>query len=421
MLKQVLQVPVQKLTKGLYVLKLDRPWLDSPFEFQGFKIESDEQLQQLRQLCSNVYVELTQADADKLLSNPAALPARRRENPLKSLDEVSKNLNARLDSVPERDPVSLKSELTQAKKTYDEARKTVNQMFERLRRGGGLDLQLVEGAVDSMVQSLFRNRDAMGWLARMREKDDYLYNHSLAASVWALAFGRHLGLERDTLRLIGMGAMVLDIGKMQLPLSLLNKSGKPDEGEWKILRGHVQLGLDLLNKDINADACVKQMVELHHERLDGSGYPHGLQGDAIPLVGRIAAIVDCYDAMTSPRPYAKPLSTYDAVRELKTLGKTWFQPELVELFIQAVGVFPSGTLVELNSGEVAVVITQNRFRRLRPEVMLLLDAGKKPRNDFELIDLQQYARDNANGHPELWITKGLEPGAYGIDPTEYFL
>lgn len=425
MSKQIVQIPVQKLSKGHYVSRLDRPWVGSPFLFQGFEIENDEQLRQLRALCSSVFVEITKEEADKLLSAapPASASPRKRESALVSLDALSKSKDfaSRIEIIPARDEVPLKSELSQAKEAYSEARRTVNHMFERLRRGGGLDMQLVEGAVDSMVQSLFRNRDAMGWLARMREKDDYLYNHSLAASVWALAFGRHLGLDRDALRSIGIGAMVLDIGKTRLPLSLLNKTGKPEEREWKALRDHVRLGLQILEKDSNVDACAKLMVQMHHERLDGSGYPSGLAGDAIPLAGRIASIVDCYDAMISSRPYAKGLSTFDAVRELKSLGKTCFQPELVELFIQAVGVFPTGTLVELSSGEVAVVITQNRFRRLRPEVMLILAADKRPRADFQLIDLQHYSRDNDEGNPELWITRGLEPGAYDIDPTEFFL
>ncbi len=425
MSKQIVQIPVQKLTKGHYVSRLDRPWVGSPFLFQGFEVENDEQLRQLRELCSSVFVEITKEEADRLLSStPAPSSAQsKRDSSLVSLDLLSRSRDfaSRIEVVPARDPVSLKSELTQAKEAFSEARRTVNRMFDRLRRGNGLDMQLVEGAVDSMVQSLFRNRDAMGWLARMRQKDDYLYNHSLAASVWALAFGRHLGLDRDALRSIGIGAMVLDIGKTRLPLSLLNKAAKPEEREWKALRDHVRLGLQILEKDSNADACARLMVQMHHERLDGSGYPGALAGEAIPLAGRIAAIVDCYDAMTSDRPYAKGLSTFDAVRELKSLGKAWFQPELVELFIQAVGVFPTGTLVELSSGEVAVVITQNRFRRLRPEVMLILDADKRPRADFQLIDLQNYSRDNSEGNPELWITHGLEPGAYDIDPTEFFL
>jgi hypothetical protein len=162
------------------------------------------------------------------------------------------------------------------------------------------------------------------------------------------------------------------------------------------------------------------MIATHHERFDGSGYPHKLKGDEIPLVGRIAGIVDCYDAMISERCYAKPKSTYDAVRELKRLGSNAFPAELVELFIQAVGVFPTGTLVELNSGEVGVVTGQNRYRRLRPEVMLILDAQKRVRDEFTTIDLLT-CDENAGKTPRLWITRGLERGAYDIDPTEYFL
>jgi HD-GYP domain-containing protein (c-di-GMP phosphodiesterase class II) len=248
-----------------------------------------------------------------------------------------------------------------------------------------------------------------------------LYSHSLAASVWALAFGRHLGLDKLTLRSLGMGGMLLDIGKTQLPTRLLQKTGKPDESEWKLLLGHVDLGLAMLEKDPRADLVTRIMVRTHHERTDGSGYPSRLTGDSIPLVGRIAAIVDCYDAMTSDRSYAKGKSTYEAVRELKRLGRASFQPELIELFIQAVGVFPTGTLVELNSGEVGIVIAQNRFRRLRPEIMLILDADKKVRDQFPAIDLQLFTKENENGNPALWINQGLEPGAYGVDPTEFFL
>jgi len=163
------------------------------------------------------------------------------------------------------------------------------------------------------------------------------------------------------------------------------------------------------------------MIATHHERFDGSGYPHSLKGDAIPLLGRIAGIVDCYDAMISERSYAKAKSAYDAVRELKRLGDVAFPSALVELFIQAVGVFPTGTLVELNTGEVGIVIGQNRFRRLRPEVMLILDSKKQPRQEFTTIDLLTCDGNMEKAEPTLWITRGLERGAYGIDPKEYFL
>jgi HD-GYP domain-containing protein (c-di-GMP phosphodiesterase class II) len=421
MLKQIVELPVEALKKGLYVSRLDRPWIDSPFLFQGFEIESDDDLIQLRQLCQTVYVEVTASEAEELrLSKPIVKPVVAKPG-RNSLDELAKNLSSRVSLVPHKDSTPLKVEINAAKAIYGDARRTVSKTFDKLRRGGGLDMQVMEAVVDSMIDSIFRNREAMSWLARLKTKDDYLYSHSVAVSVWALAFGRHLGLDKDTLRSLGMGAMVLDIGKMQLSNELLQKTGKLEPSEWISLKGHVGVGLTALEADPKADAFMKSMVLTHHERLDGSGYPHGLAGDAIPLAGRIAGIVDSYDAMTSDRHYAKGKSPYEAVRELKRLGKTAFQPELVELFIQAVGVFPAGTLVELNTGEVGVVIAQNRFRRLRPEIMLLLDSGKQIRSEFSLIDLQMFAENNNAGNPQLWITQGLEPGAYGVDPKEFFL
>jgi hypothetical protein len=146
-----------------------------------------------------------------------------------------------------------------------------------------------------------------------------------------------------------------------------------------------------------------------------------LKGDDIPLLGRIAGIVDSYDAMIADRCYAQPRSAYEAVRELKQLGGTAFSGQMVELFIQAVGVFPTGTLVELNTGEVGVVIGQNRFRRLRPEVMLILDTHKKVRGEFTTVDLLTCKENSKSKEPALWIKRGLERGAFGIDPAEYFL
>ena len=423
MVKQIVELPVSELKKGLYVSRLDRPWIDSPFLFQGFEIETDEELLQLRSLCQVVFIEVSAEDAAAIAkvrstAKPAARPTTQLPDPLADL---SADLRARIGQVPIKDATPLKHELVKAKAVYGEARQVVSQIFDRMRNGGGVDVPMLEGVVQTIVDSVFRNREAMSWLARMKMKDDYLYSHCLAVSVWALAFGRHLGLDKETLKAVGTGAMLLDIGKTQLPDEILHKSGKPSDQEWLQIRSHVDLGLKLVLEDPRVDQRMRLMIQTHHERMDGSGYPDGLKGEAIPLVGRIAGIVDSYDAMTSDRQYAKGKSTYDAVRELKKLGGVHFQTELIDLFIQAVGVFPTGSLVELNSGEVGVVVAQNRFRRLRPEVMMILDRDKNVRAEFATIDLQLCEENNKSGNPALWITKGLEPGAFGIDPTEYFL
>lgn len=426
MAKEIVEIPVEAVRKGHYVSRLDRPWVESPFLFQGFEIESDEDLAQLKALCKVVYVEMTAEEAEKLRGSrldaktPPPRPAPRKPaNTM--LADLARNPSSKLATVPVKDPVPLKAELNAAEAIYSEAHETISGIFDQLNRGAELDAGRIGGVVATMTDSVLRNREAMGWFAQMKSKDGYLYSHSLASAIWALAFGRHLGLDRDTLRSVGTGALLLDIGKTQIPDDILRKPQKPDAQEWKQLKNHVTLGLAMVEADRRFDDCVKTMIRTHHERHDGSGYPQGLAGEDIPLAGRIAGIVDCYDAMISERAYAKVRSTYQAVRELKSLGKTWFQPELIELFIQAVGVFPTGSLVELNTGEVGVVTAQSRFRRLLPEIMLILDGDKKLRREFTVIDLQIMSTKNDTGKLGMWITQGLEMGAYGIDPAEYFL
>lgn len=422
--KVLMEVPVDVLRVGLYVHTLDRPWEGTPFLFQGFELDNEEDIRTLRGLCKRVTVLASREDASKLRAEASAAEKSRRPaavtgpDPLLLLAEDPKAL---LSRVPERDPVEFKSELNVAAEALGDARRQVNDIFDRVKTGAAMDPQELSGTMDAMVNSVFRNRDAMGWLARMRSKDDYLYSHSLATSVWALTFGRHLGLDKETLKILGTGAMLLDVGKTRIPDRLLNKSGALNPTEWKLLQLHTRYGAKLIAQGDKVDPRLVAMVEQHHERFDGSGYPSGLKGDEIPLVARLAGIVDAYDAMISERSYAKAKSAYDAVRELMRQSGKAYQPELIDLFVQAVGVFPTGTLVELNTGEVGVVVAQNRFRRLRPEVTIILDASKKPCQDFTTVNLLTCAANSDNNKPGLWIERALEHGAYGIDPAEYFL
>lgn len=212
----------------------------------------------------------------------------------------------------------------------------------------------------------------------------------------------------------------MDVGKTRLPNELLTRTGPLSEAEMNIMRNHVEFGIEIAKNIPQIDERVIQMIAGHHERYNGTGYPNGLRGSEIPVFARIAGIVDSYDAMTAPRPYAPPVSTFDAIRQLNNLGGVEFPQEIVEQFVQAIGVFPVGTLVELNSGEVGVVIAQNRTRRLRPKILLILDAGKTPLVHEAIIDLRnQLAQDD--GQNSLWIERGLTPGEYGIDPSEYYL
>ncbi|MGH8370990.1 MAG: HD-GYP domain-containing protein, partial [Gammaproteobacteria bacterium] len=250
-------------------------------------------------------------------------------------------------------------------------------MLMKLRKEGQLDIDMAQSAVRTMMQSVMRNPDAMVWLSKMKQFETYLYQHSINCTIWGLAFARYLGLDRQSIYDVGLGCMLFDVGKIRLPGNLLEKPAALAPLELHIVRSHVEYSVSILEQSKDLNARVMQMVHSHHERFDGSGYPDCLAGSSIPTFAKIAGMVDSYDAMLSPRPYARQYTPYEAIRQIYQWRGNLFQPEVVEQFMQVVGVFPTGTLVELNTGSVGVVIAQNDARRLRPRVMLLLDEHKR--------------------------------------------
>jgi HD-GYP domain-containing protein (c-di-GMP phosphodiesterase class II) len=411
------RISVEKLSVGMYVSELDRPWIETPFLFQGFHIETDDVIEELRHHCKFVLVDIAQSDCTIALSLNMAT-----RSGAKPGDEQASDTNGSgaSNEASIDDTQKLKAELGPARVAHSAAEDCVRILFEKLKRGSEVDVKSIQESLDPMIGSIMRNDDAMSWLARMKRKDDYVYDHSISSSVWALIFGKHLGLDKNDLMILGMGAMLMDVGKTRIPKELLRKSTALDEREMKIMKAHVQLGTQIASKIPGINKRVVEMIACHHERYNGTGYPQGLSGSQIPVFAKIAGIVDSYDAMTSVRPYAHPISTHDAIRQLNKLAGVEFPQELVEQFVQAIGIFPVGTLVELNTGEVGVVIAQNRVRRLRPKIMLLLDKDKAPLVHEAIIDLRNQLA-HQDGRNSMWIERGLTPGDYGIDPSEYYL
>ncbi len=422
-------VSTEHIRIGLYVSDLDRPWLETPFLFQGFKIKDDDDIAELRKHCKSIVVDVEQSDltADDL-RKLAALSKSAKPEPEKQPKPVAKKVIA---DVPEPDfrktgqyyvnTEELGKEILRAKEIEKEASVAINSVIDDVRNGAALDVPQLEHVVDPLVDSVLRNSDAMAWLMRIREKDEYVYQHSIGSSVWAVVFGRHLGFDKETLNAVGLGGMLLDIGKTRIPVELLRKAGPLTEDEMNIMYKHVEYGLEILQESGNTDARIEIMLATHHERFDGTGYPNGMKETHIPVLGRVAGIVDCYDAMVSKRPYAETQSTFDAMRQLQSMAKGKFQKEMVDQFVQAVGMFPTGSLVELNTGAVAVVTAQNNYQRLRPEVMVILDEDKNLCDDFKILDLRMNSDADDLGKENMWIDRGLEPGSFGIDPAEYFL
>lgn len=426
----------------MYIVQLDRPWLETPFLFQGFYIRDKDEIDEIRAHCKHVHVSRESLP----VTGPSPKPVP------KTTSTVSKPNKASKATIIEKKPFSLRSlfrfgdskqmesdedEFLQTNVIYEsktslgeetetatgihkEAIISVESVMQNLKKSGNLDVDRLKSTVTPMVDSVLRNPAALACLVRMQKKDDYLYHHSLASSVWATILGRQLGLSRDDLDVIALGAMLLDVGMTQVPDEILAKPRKLNESEQKQIRMHVQFGLNILEKSHSLDSRVREMVAHHHERYNGTGYPAGLKGNDIPVFGRIAGIVDAYDAMITQRPYAKQQSSYDALRKLRVLSDVEFQSEIVDQFTRAIGAFPTGTLVELNTGEVAIVTKQNQIRRLRPEVMVIMGPDRMLLDQFRVLNLNDETVTPEGGH-SLWIERGVPPGEYDIDPTEFYL
>ncbi|MGD8417091.1 MAG: HD-GYP domain-containing protein [Pseudomonadales bacterium] len=410
---------VNNLTIGMYVAQLDRDWTDTDYPVQGFYIRSRQGIDRLARECNYVFVDPRRYDSS-LTDVKLHVVAK----PHETQEPVTRHANvARIQPRRPRvykDTVELGNELEPARTSLEDAVQIMRSCVSKLQATGGFDIDEIERAISPLVESVMRNKSAMAALLRMRALDDYTFSHAISNAVWGAILARQLGFPPPEIDAIALACSLLDIGKVSLPPDLLVQPEPPTPEQWEILRGHVAEGVRLLEENDVKNNKVLLAVQSHHERFDGSGYPAGLAGNEIPLWGRIGAVVDSYDAMISERPYAEARSSYGAVQELQKQSDVLYQREIVDQFIQAIGVFPVGAIVELNTGEVGVVVAQHNTRRLKPKIILLLDVEKNPRSNLVIVDLStQDTEENAT--LSWWITRELPKNAYGIDPAKYFL
>jgi HD-GYP domain-containing protein (c-di-GMP phosphodiesterase class II) len=352
---------------------------------------------------------------------PAPRPATLEPQP-----ETAQEFEARASLLPPglqvqtyQNVVSVEEEAPRAREVIAQSTDLLDKLVHDIRLGQSFEVDRVEEIVEDMVDSIVRNPQALMWVAKLREQDITAYGHGLQVSVYLTSFGRHLGFPRAQLSQLAQVGLLLDIGKIRLPRELLQKQGRLTDVEFDSAKSHVQHGVEILKETPNFPRDVLAGIEQHHERMNGSGYPRGLVGEEIAIFGRMAGIVDCFAALTNHRPYAAAVSSYEALRSIAAWGGEYFHEPLVQQFVSSVGVFPVGSLIELNTGEVAIVVEHSKVRRLKPRVLVVTDPDKQPVSYPSMLDLLYNPK--RGGDEAAFIKRGLAPGAYGLDLKDFYL
>jgi putative nucleotidyltransferase with HDIG domain len=392
------KIPSARLKPGMFIHDLNCGWMDHPFLSTRFKLESERDLKKILETgIREVYVDtalgLDVADA------PTAAEVRH------ELEGEMRQLAEEEAAAPR---ASTREELSRARKIHSEANQIMRNVMNDVRLGRQVRVEQLDPMVDKMASSILRNSGAILSLSRIKNKDEYTFQHSVGVAALLIAFCRGLGFDEDTLHQAGIGGMVHDVGKMQTPDRILNKPGKLTDDEFTVMRHHVVASREILEITPNISQTALHVAAQHHERFDGSGYPNHLKGEEISRIGQMAAIIDVYDAITSDRVYHKGLAPTEALRKLFEWSKFHFNPELVHAFARVVGIYPVGALVRLESERLAVVVEQRESNMLQPLVRVIFDARRNHYLKPEEVDLSRPlgkgGADRIVGHepPEKW-------------------
>jgi HD-GYP domain-containing protein (c-di-GMP phosphodiesterase class II) len=394
------EITVDQLMFGMYVSKLDRPWTETPFMFQGFVLKNDKQIDALKKHCKSVFIDPEKAE----MPDPGKATA----------EDIAKIRG----STVYKELASVEAELPRAQKTYANSMVVVKELSRAVEIGNAIDSTRSREAATQITESVVRNPDAMALLTKLQEKSGTTLSRAVEISVMMTIFARFLQLPQEQMEVLGMLGLLQDVGKLKLPTQLATH-GPMNAADIELYKTHVDHSVEILSSTPGIHPDLPGLASLHHERFDGSGYPRGLRGPAIALSGLIAGIVDAYDSLTAPQPFGENLPPSTALNIIYKARGKHFHPALVEQFIQCIGVFPVGSVVELNSGEVGIVIAQNMVRRMKPRIMIVKDAKGFLVKPYRMLDLM---KDPKVSPDEIYkIQKTLEYDSVKIDPREMFL
>lgn len=360
------KISIDQLLPGMYVVDLHKRWLDHSIWRQRFAVRDDAHIWKLKE---EGIVEVS-IDTEKGIDLPPS--------PIVRINQIDQRLRSMAEikaAMPRR--VSLGEERRRAARLLSEASGTVTVLMLAARAGQSVDAAQLEPVVGKMMESVIRNPDALVPLARLKRQDAYATEHAVATAALIIAFGHHQGMPQPEIEKLALGTMVKDVGQAAIDARLIGKPGMLSKDEFSIVQSHVEEGLAVLEATSRLSETSVAVVLEHHERYNGCGYPYRMAGDEISVAGRMAAIVDTYDAMTSQRPYRAAISPSLALRQLYDEGGSQYDPALVAAFVKTVGIFPVGTLVMLESGHLAVVEEMHPENMLTPIVRIIFHAGRK--------------------------------------------
>lgn len=424
------KVNVADLSVGMYISKLDIPWVQSPFPIQGFFIRSADQIALIEKHCRAVLIDVVKSQPlnkkaggraiGLVKKKPRAASVRdtkKPENSSKRAKEVAtKPLPLRLDRYPIALPA--KKELKAAKHIQRQVVGALGKVLAKVKSENQLDVELCGEVSKEVVNSVLRNPDALMWVTQLQQHNEMIYSKSINSLVWSLVFGRHLGLDRNRLELLSSAMLLGCIGMTRLPVSLLAKKSPLGLEEAEEYKKYVDYSVDMLRAKGHENSALAEVVASQQERHDGSGYPKGIMGDEICLLGKIAGLVGYFDSLLLPLHGEPALTTTEACAEIYGLKGIKFQGELVDEFISAISIYPTGSLVELTTEEIGIIVSRHEKRKLLPKVLIIFDSNRKKLSRPKVLDLLSC---NKNRDQFVAIKKSLRCTEWDVDLSEYVI
>ena len=326
-----------------------------------------------------------------------------------------KHSEANLACQPNQDTPSIQANTeidNQAVTIINDGSRVLAHLFNQMNESEKINLTLVHRWSEALVEFMRVDHNELHRIVVLRNKESYLIRHSISVATLLVIFAKHLGLDVKTLKELATGGLIHDVGKTKVDDSILNKPGKLSGSEFEVIKGHQIHAIDIIDHVSDIGQISKDVCLMHHEKLDGSGYPKGLTAESINLYGRMISIVDIYDALVSERVYKEGMSTQEAFKVLTELSGDKLDPYLVHQFINCIGIYPPGTVIELTDGRAGIGWRQNKSNPNNPTIKCFYDLKEGRYTEVKEIDLSRYHH--------LKIKRTLSQKSMPIDCTAFY-